>query len=122
MGAMVTAHHNKTPLLVTAGQQDRRHLALEPMLAGRLVDLARPCVKRSHEPPSAQDVPREILRAYHTAMQPLRGPVFLSIPMDDWDAQAEPLPARKVSHTTLPDPETLREVAASLRRRATRPS
>ena len=30
MGAMITAWHNRTPLLVTAGQQDRRHSALEP--------------------------------------------------------------------------------------------
>src|ERR671929_544415 len=29
MGALVTAYHNKTPLLVTAGQQDRRHVSLE---------------------------------------------------------------------------------------------
>src|SRR5215204_1332485 len=84
MGAMVTAYHNKTPLVVTAGQQDRRHLALEPLLAGNLVELAKPYVKRSHEPARAEDVPREFLRAYHTAMQQPRGPVFLSVPMDDW--------------------------------------
>src|SRR5829696_9662317 len=86
MGAMVTAYHNKTPLLVTAGQQDRRHLALEPLLAGKLVELAKPYVKRSHEPARAEDVPREFLRAYHTAMRQPRGPVFVSIPMDDWEA------------------------------------
>src|ERR687885_607602 len=34
MGAMVTAWHNRTPLVVTAGQQDRRHIALEPLLTG----------------------------------------------------------------------------------------
>src|ERR671933_2199378 len=41
MGTMVTAWHNKTPLIVTAGQQDRRHIALEPLLTGDLVDLAK---------------------------------------------------------------------------------
>src|SRR5918997_3608914 len=40
MGAMVTAYHNKTPLVVTAGQQDRRHVALQPLLAGKLGELA----------------------------------------------------------------------------------
>ncbi len=115
MGALVTAHHNKTPLLVTAGQQDRRHLALEPLLAGRLVELAKPYVKRSHEPARAQDVPGEIQRAYHTAMQHPRGPVFLSIPMDDWDAGAEPPPGREVSYRTVPDPEELAKVASILR-------
>jgi benzoylformate decarboxylase len=36
LGNMVTAYHNKTPLVITAGQQDRRHIALEPLLSGRL--------------------------------------------------------------------------------------
>ena len=97
MGAMVTAWHNRTPLVVTAGQQDRRHLVLDPMLSANLVELAQPYVKRSHEPERAEDVPREILRAYHTAMQAPKGPVFLSIPMNDWDAEAEPFEARRIS-------------------------
>ena len=69
MGAMITAWHDKTPLVVTAGQQDRRHRSLEPLLTGKLVDLAKPYVKGSFEPVRAEDVPGEIRRAYHTAMQ-----------------------------------------------------
>jgi benzoylformate decarboxylase len=114
MGAIVTAWHNKTPLVVTAGQQDRRHAALEPLLSGNLVDLARPYVKRSHEPLRAQDVPGEILRAYHTAMQDPKGPVFVSIPMDDWDAEAEPLPDREVFHEPAPGEEGLKKFAEAL--------
>src|SRR5829696_9753189 len=121
MGALVTAYHNKTPLLVTAGQQDRRHVALEPLLTGRLVELAKPYVKRSHEPLRAEDVPREILRAYHTAMQPPRGPVIVSIPMNDWDAEVDPLPHREVFHESEPDPEGLEEFAEVLKR-AERPA
>ncbi|MGH3090429.1 MAG: benzoylformate decarboxylase [Rubrobacteraceae bacterium] len=115
MGAMVTAHQNKTPLVVTAGQQHRSHIALEPLLAGDLVDLAKPYVKRSHEPLRAEDVPFELLRAYHTAMRQPSGPVFLSIPMDDWEAEAEPPKLRKVSYKTSPDPDTLEEAASVLR-------
>src|SRR5918999_1333897 len=115
MGALVNAYHNKTPLLVTAGQQTRRHVSLEPLLTGKLVELAKPYVKRSHEPLRAEDVPREILRAYHTAMQPPQGPVFLSIPMDDWEAEAEPLHARPVSHRAVAEPEALEGVAEALR-------
>ncbi|CAA9445139.1 MAG: Benzoylformate decarboxylase [uncultured Rubrobacteraceae bacterium] len=114
MGAMVTAWHNRTPLVVTAGQQDRRHIALEPLLTGDLVDLAKPYVKRSHEPYRAEDVPREIHRAYHTAMQNPRGPVFVSIPMNDWDSDAEPFAAREISHRSAPDPEALGRVAQVL--------
>lgn len=114
MGNMVTAWHNKTPLVITAGQQDRRHIALEPLLTGNLVELARPYVKRSHEPHRAEDVPGEIHRAYHTAMQNPRGPVFVSIPMNDWDAEAEPFTAREISHRSAPDPEALESVASVL--------
>ena len=121
MGAMVTAYLNKTPLVVTAGQQDRRHVALEPLLTGKLVDLAKPYVKRSYEPLRAEDVPFEIQRAYHTAMQPPRGPVFLSIPMDDWDAEVEPIAPREVSYRTAPDPADLERVAGILAR-AERPA
>jgi benzoylformate decarboxylase len=114
MGAMITASHNKAPLVVTAGQQDRRHMTLEPLLTGKLVDLAKPYVKQSFEPVRAADVPREIRRAYHTAMQRPRGPVFISIPMDDWEAEAEPLEDHEVIHRTAPDPEALQRFARIL--------
>jgi benzoylformate decarboxylase len=114
MGAMITAWHNRTPLLVTAGQQDRRHRALEPLLTGELVDLARPYVKRSFEPVRAADVPGEIHRAYHTAMQHPRGPVFVSVPMDDWDEDAEPPTDHDVVHRSAPDPEALARFASTL--------
>jgi benzoylformate decarboxylase len=114
MGTIVTAWHNRTPLVVTAGQQDRRHVALDPLLSGNLVDLARPYVKRSHEPLRAQDVPKELLRAYHTAMQDPKGPVFVSVPMDDWDAEAEPLPDHEVFHEPAPAPEGLKKFAEVL--------
>jgi len=117
MGGLVTAYHNRTPLVVTAGQQDRRHSALEPLLTGRLVELARPYVKWSHEPARAEDVPAALARAYYTAMQEPWGPVFVSIPMDDWEAQAPPYPidARDVLGRAAPDPAALARVAAALR-------
>jgi benzoylformate decarboxylase len=114
MGAMVNAYHNRTPLVVTAGQQDRRHLALEPLLFGRLVELAKPYVKWSHEPARAEDVPGAIERAYHTAMQEPQGPAFVSIPIDDWEAEASHSEKRNVSYRTAPDPEDLARVARVL--------
>ena len=117
MGNIVTAWHNRTPLVIMAGQQDRRHISLDPMLSGNLVELAEPYVKRSHEPHLAKDVPREILRAYHTAMQAPRGPVFLAVPMDDWDAESEPIEPlleRAVFHEPVPDPEGLEKFAEVL--------
>ena len=40
VGALATARVNRAPLVVLVGQQDRRHLAHEPFLAGRLEGLA----------------------------------------------------------------------------------
>lgn len=49
VGALATARANKAPLVVLVGQQDRRHLAQEPFLAGRLEGLAGDCpVMGSH--------------------------------------------------------------------------
>ena len=74
MGALVTAWHNRTPLIVTAGQQTRQMLALEPWLVNReATELPRPYVKWSHEPTRAEDVLAAIERAYHIAMAPARG-------------------------------------------------
>jgi benzoylformate decarboxylase len=88
MGAVVNAFHNRAPLVITAGNQDRRHLELEPYLFARSTALMAPYVKFSHEPARAQDVPAAIDRAWALARTPPQGPTFVSIPSGDWDAPA----------------------------------
>lgn len=85
MGAVVNAFYNRTPLVITGGNQDRRHLALEPFLFARGVELMAPYVKRSEQPARAEDVPAAIDRAWALAQTRPYGPVFLSVPADDWD-------------------------------------
>ena len=70
------------------GNQDRRHLALEPYLFARSTALMEPYVKFSHEPARPQDVPAAIDRAWALARTPPQGPAFVSIPSGDWDAPA----------------------------------
>jgi benzoylformate decarboxylase len=97
MGAVVNAFHNRAPMVITAGQQDRRHLEREPYLFARSVELMRPYVKRSHEPARAADVPTALDRAWHLAQTPPMGPVFVSVPMDDWEqAVPDEVPAHEV--------------------------
>ena len=84
-GNLICAFYNKTPVIVTAGQQTREMSLLEPYLTNvQAVETPRPWVKWSYEPVRAADVPAAIMRAYATAVQPPAGPVFLSLPMDDF--------------------------------------
>src|SRR5215217_8077738 len=90
MGAIFNAQANKAPLLVTAGQQARSLMTLQANLTNR--DAARmphPLVKWSYEVPRAEDVPHALARGAYLAGLPPRGPVFVSIPMDDWDAEVD---------------------------------
>jgi benzoylformate decarboxylase len=119
--AIMTAYHNRTPLVITAGQQDRRQLAYEPFLSGHLVEMALPYVKWSHQPVRAEDVPTAIERAYHTAMQAPQGPVFVSVPMNDWDVEAEPREVREIDYRMAPSPEAL-DKAARLLKSSRRPA
>ncbi len=111
MGSLVASYKANTPMIVTAGNQTREMLLGEPYLANsdELV-LPRPWVKWAYQPVRAQDVPAAFMRAYAVAMQPPRGPVFLSIPLDDWDKPAlGPAAVRSVSARVAPDPDRLRE-------------
>ena len=114
LSALVDALYIHAPLVVTTGQQDRRHVLAEPFLVSRASEAAKPYVKWSYEPLRAEDVPAVIARGYHLAMQPPRGPVFISIPMDDWTHECRPVDARHVHPTVLPDPVALDEVVAAL--------
>src|SRR6185369_11823032 len=81
MGNIFTAFRNRTPLLITAGQQARAILPFDPFLySAQATELPKPYVKWSVEPARAEDVPLAIARAYYIAMQPPRGPVLVSIP------------------------------------------
>jgi benzoylformate decarboxylase len=117
MGNIFTAFKNRTPLVITAGQQARSILPYEPFLfAAQATELPKPYVKWSNEPARAQDVPAAIARAYHLAMQPPCGPTFVSVPVDDWDQLTEPLPAHRVTHSLRADPAALEEAGAALDR------
>ncbi len=115
MGNIFTAFKNQTPLIVTAGQQARSILPFDPFLsAAQATELPRPYVKWACEPARAEDVPLALLRAYHMAMQAPRGPVFLSIPADDWDRSTDWVSTRDVSHTCAPEPKAIAELARAL--------
>ena len=77
VSALATARVNRAPLVVLVGQQDRRHLAQEPFLAGRLHGLAGEYPVWVDHPVRAQDVPGALARAWHEARTG-RGPAPVS--------------------------------------------
>jgi benzoylformate decarboxylase len=116
MGAVVNAFHNRAPLVITGGNQDRRHLALEPYLFARGTELMAPYVKHSEQPARAEDVPAAIDRAWALAQTRPYGPVFVSVPADDWDAAAAPAPAGEVRAGTGPEASDIDGLASWLTR------
>src|SRR5215467_7238299 len=120
MGAIFNAQANKSPLLVTAGQQVRAQITLQANLTNKdATRVPHPYVKWSFEPPRAQDVVPALARGIHIASLPPSGPSFLSLPMDDWTAEVDevmtpPAMARSVSGRAAADPEAVRELARRL--------
>src|SRR5438876_611218 len=115
VGSLFTAYRNQTPLVIIAGQQARSILPFEPFLySEQATNLPRPYVKWSCEPARAEDVPAAVARAFHAAMQPPRGPTFVSVPVDDWDRSCTAPPRREVSSTMAGDPAMLARAAAML--------
>ena len=115
MGNIFTAHKNRTPMVITAGQQARAILPFDPFLhSAQATELPKPYVKWSVEPARAQDVPLAIARAYYLAMMPPRGPVLVSIPADDWTVLTEPVALRQVSTHLRPEPELLAQLGEQL--------
>ncbi|WP_027940832.1 benzoylformate decarboxylase [Amycolatopsis taiwanensis] len=120
MGNLANAREMHTPLIVTAGQQARGMVGLGAMLSdAELTTVPRPHVKAAFEPLRAQDVPRTLAEAYHLATLPPTGPVFVSLPLDDWSAEVDPaevehLARRRVHALGAPDEARLTGLAARL--------
>jgi thiamine pyrophosphate-dependent acetolactate synthase large subunit-like protein len=113
LGMMHNARIGKTPMVVYAGQSPSNVLLQEPHLSGPLVDMARPIAKWSAQVEHAHDVPRALRRAFKIAAEPPQGPVFLALPMDVLDAEAEMdiAPTTYTNWRARPDAAGLAEVA-----------
>ncbi len=113
LGMLHNARVGKTPMVVYAGQSPSNVLLQEPHLSGPLVDMARPIAKWAAQIEHAHDVPQALRRAFKIAAEPPQGPVFLALPMDVLDAEADMQiePTTYTRWRARPDPAGLREVA-----------
>lgn len=115
MGAVYTAFRNRSPVVITTGQQLRSLLPHDPFLfAEAPAEFPKPYVKFAAEPARAEDVPATLARAIRIAQLPPAGPVLVSIPLDDWEAPAAALPAREVIPALGADPGAVTRVALRL--------
>jgi len=105
IGNLTNARANGSPIVVTAGQQDRRHLVTDPLLGGDLVGLASPVAKSATEVTRVDDLGVLVRRAFTDALDWPRGPVFLSLPMDLLDEKVDgPVPpGSRIDRRTVPD-------------------
>ncbi|MGC3020912.1 benzoylformate decarboxylase [Brevibacterium sp. FAM 24630] len=117
LGALTNSVISRSKLVITAGQQVRDMIGPEVMLANvQAPKLAEPLVRQSLEPLSAHDVPRAFSQSVFASEH---GPVYLSVPYDDWDAE---VPAdrigqlsRHVTSARSVDPAVVAELAQKLR-------
>jgi benzoylformate decarboxylase len=117
LGALTNSVISKSKLVITAGQQVRDMIGPEVMLANvQAQKLAEPLVHQSLEPLSAQDVPRAFSQSVFAAEE---GPVYLSVPYDDWDAEVPAerirLLSRSITSARTVDPAAITELADKLR-------
>lgn len=80
--SLYMAHKHRSPVVVTAGNEDSRFALTEPLLRADLVRMASPLVKWAYETASVDDVIPSLRRAFKVAQTPPAGPVLLSWPMD----------------------------------------
>jgi benzoylformate decarboxylase len=114
MGMLYNAFREGTPLLLTAGQQDRRLKFEEPILWGQMVEVTRPWTKWAVEVERVEDLPSAMRRAIQVALTPPTGPVFMSIPVD---VQMELAEALDLTPPNFPD-RGVRPPTAALERAA----
>ena len=116
MGMIYNAYRAGTPLLVTAGQQDRRLMFEEPILWSDMVRVVEPWMKWAAEVHRVQDLPTAIRRAAQAALTPPTGPVFLSLPMDLQSeiAELDVTPAKPLDAQVRPPLAALRRAAEVL--------
>ncbi len=119
MGALVNSQIAGTPLVLISGQQARSLITLEGQLTNvDAINLPKPLVKGSFEAPSPTAVPATLARAAHLAASAPTGPVFVSVPLDDWRGEAGGdvggLVQRRVAARPAPEAEAIRALAERL--------
>jgi benzoylformate decarboxylase len=116
MGMLYNSYRMHTPLVIYAGQHPQHGNSQEPILAGDLVRLAEPLTKWAVEAQDANEIPVLLRRAFKTAMEPPRGPVFISVPANvmDEESNTEIIPSSPADTRVHASPDVIERIAAIL--------
>src|SRR5215475_13148640 len=111
----------RSPLIVSAGQQDTRLRLRGPVLGHDLVAMAAPLTKWSVQVERADEFGLIMHRALKVAADPPAGPVFVALPIDvlEQDTEVEPFPVGELYRAPTPAPDGIRaavEILAASRR------
>ena len=99
IGFLDTARRNRSPVLVTVGQQDLRHADQHPLLFGDFRSMTQGLVKSFDEVHRPQELAPAFERAVRRAVEPPMGPVLLSLPMNVMEEVASPAPVPSPEET-----------------------
>jgi benzoylformate decarboxylase len=113
LGMLYNSYRMHTPMVIYAGQHPQRGASQEPILAGDLVRLAEPLTKWAVEAQDPHEVPFLLRRAFKTALDQPRGPVFLSVPTNvmDQEADVDITPSSAASQRIRPDTSAVERAA-----------
>lgn len=120
MGNLTNSAAGHVPLVILAGQQSRQYVPLNAMLTNvSATQLYTPLAKAGEEPLRAEDTPLLTSKCILLAGTAPRGPVFLSVPLDDWARPASAdmltqLVARKVPGSPVVDDAGIEAIAEAV--------
>jgi benzoylformate decarboxylase len=116
LGMLYNALKARSPIVVTAGQQDTRLRLRGPVLGHDLVAMAAPLTKWSVQVERADEFALIVHRALKIATDPPAGPVFVALPIDvlEQETEVEPFVPGQLYRAPEPDPAGVRAAAELL--------
>jgi benzoylformate decarboxylase len=116
LGMLYNALKARSPLVVTAGQQDTRLRLRGPVLGHDLVAMAAPLTKWSVQVERADEFALIMHRALKIATDPPAGPVFVGLPIDvlEQETDGEPLSPGRLYRAPEPAPAGVQAAAELL--------
>jgi benzoylformate decarboxylase len=110
LGMLYNALKARSPLVVTAGQQDTRLRLRGPVLGHDLVAMAAPLTKWSVQVERADEFALIMHRAFKIAADPPSGPVFVGLPIDvlEQETDVAAFAPGRLYRAPAPDPTAVR--------------